>query len=593
MKKGSKLKAQLSLYVLLCLSLFVAACSSAPEVDNSDRDAKEVMETDERLGTFGTAMTTAGMDSELGEKPLTVFVPTLDAFESYAEAQGLSLGELLASPQLGLVLQYHIVPGLFRAEDLPNFDELTTLSGEAIAVEVTEEGVTLNGSSKVIEADIRARRTIIHVIDTVLEPPTTTPDPDIVDIALSDERFSILVAALKKADLVDALKADGPFTVFAPTNKAFEKLLKDLDVSAEELLANPDLKSILLYHVLGARVSAAEAAQVDSATTLEGRDIAIEARGNNLFINGNSKVVQADINASNGVIHAINRVLLPPTELGTIPEVAAADGRFSTLVAALGAANLVDALSAEGPFTVFAPTDDAFAALLEQLGVTPAELLANPELATILKYHVVPGKVMAADIVNLTSVTTLAEKDVSIEVVDGGVVLNGSVNLIETDIEASNGVIHVLDGVLLPSEPKPSIVDIVVNDERFSILEAALGKAGLVDALSADGPFTVFAPSNDAFVALAKELHVAPEDLLELPNLKDILLYHVASGKVTAEQAATLDKVTTLQGADIKISTDGHGGLVLNDKVNITETDIEASNGIIHVINKVLLPPQH
>ncbi len=170
----------------------------------------------------------------------------------------------------------------------------------------------------------------------------------------------------------------------------------------------------------------------------------------------NSKVVITDIETSNGVIHVIDAVLLPPAEdammeeKNTIVDIAAADGRFNTLVAAVEAAGLAETLSGEGPFTVFAPTDDAFAAL--PAGTVESLLLPENKqaLTDILLYHVASGKVMAADVVTLTSVPTLLGKDVTVTVKDGKVFLNDTAEVIITDIEASNGVIHVIDAVLIP-----------------------------------------------------------------------------------------------------------------------------------------------
>jgi transforming growth factor-beta-induced protein len=173
-----------------------------------------------------------------------------------------------------------------------------------------------------------------------------------------------------------------------------------------------------------------------------------------VFLNGTVQVIMTDIEASNGVIHVIDAVLLPPMDeeepeaLGTIPEVAAAAGGFDTLLAAVGAADLAETLSGEGPFTVFAPTDDAFAALPE--GTLEALLADIPTLTQILLYHVVSGAVFAETVVGLESATTVQGSDVMISVENGMVFLNGTVQVIMTDIEASNGVIHVIDAVLLP-----------------------------------------------------------------------------------------------------------------------------------------------
>lgn len=294
---------------------------------------------------------------------------------------------------------------------------------------------------------------------TAQPEPTATPEPelaDIVDTAVADGRFTTLVAAVEAAGLVETLKGEGPFTVFAPTDDAFAAL----PAGTVESLLLPEnkqaLTDILLYHVVSGKVMAADVTGLESATTVLGKDIAIKVDMGNVYIN-DAKVIITDIETSNGVIHVIDAVILPPSEeaqeeKNTIVDIAVADGRFTTLVAALQAAELVETLSGEGPFTVFAPTDDAFAAL----PAGTVEDLLKPEnkqaLTDILLYHVVSGKVMAADVVGLTSATTVLGKDLTITVTDGKVFLNDTVEVIITDIEASNGVIHVIDAVLLPPQ---------------------------------------------------------------------------------------------------------------------------------------------
>lgn len=286
----------------------------------------------------------------------------------------------------------------------------------------------------------------------------------------------------------------------------------------------------------------------------------------------------------------------PEPELLDIVDTAVADGRFTTLVAAVQAAELVDTLKGEGPFTVFAPTDDAFAALPE--GTLDSLLLPENKqaLTDILLYHVVSGKVMATDVVGLTSAPTVLGQDLAISVDMGNVYLNESVQVIITDIETSNGVIHVIDAVLLPASDETAsesntIVDVAVADGRFTTLVAALQAAELVETLSGEGPFTVFAPTDDAFAALP----AGTLDSLLLPEnkqqLTDILLYHVVSGKVMAADVVGLTSAPTVLGADITITV-RDGNVFLNDTVQVIITDIETSNGVIHVIDAVLLPPQ-
>ncbi len=295
---------------------------------------------------------------------------------------------------------------------------------------------------------------------TPIPEPTATPEPmlsDIVDTAVADGRFTTLVAAVQAAELVDTLKGEGPFTVFAPTDDAFAALPEGTLDSLLLPESKQALTDILLYHVVSGKVMAADVTALTSATTVLGKDVTVKVDMGNVYIN-EAKVIITDIETSNGVIHVIDAVLLPPTdeaameEKNTIVDIAVADGRFTTLVAALTAAELVETLSGDGPFTVFAPTDDAFAAL--PAGTLDTLLLPESKqaLTDILLYHVVSGKVMAADVVTLTSAPTVLGKDVTITVKDGKVFLNDTVEVIITDIEASNGVIHVIDAVLLPPQ---------------------------------------------------------------------------------------------------------------------------------------------
>ncbi len=278
----------------------------------------------------------------------------------------------------------------------------------------------------------------------------------------------------------------------------------------------------------------------------------------------------------------------PEAQPTTIVDIAVNDGRFQTLVAALQAAGLVETLQGEGPFTVFAPTDDAFAKL--PAGTVDALLKDVPTLTDILLYHVVAGNVKAADVVKLDMAATVQGESVAITV-DGDTVRINDAQVIITDIEAANGTIHVIDTVLLPPEPAAqlgTIVDIAVGDGRFQTLVAALQAAGLAATLQGEGPFTVFAPTDDAFAKLPEGTVDAL--LKDIPALTDILLYHVVSGNVSAADVVKLDAATTAQGGTVAITVDGDT-VRIND-AQVVITDIAASNGTIHVIDTVLVPAQ-
>ena len=290
-------------------------------------------------------------------------------------------------------------------------------------------------------------------------PTEASASKTIVDLAVEDGRFTTLVAAVQAAGLAETLSGEGPFTVFAPTDEAFAALPEG---TLDTLLLpenKQQLTDILLYHVVPGKVMASDVAGLDGKmadTALEGKQIGIKVDMGSVYLNETTKVIITDIEASNGVIHVIDSVLLPPSaeamDTMDIVDTAVADGRFTTLVAAVQAAELVDTLKGEGPFTVFAPTDDAFAALPE--GTLDTLLLPEnkQQLTDILLYHVVPGKVMAADVVGLTSASTVLGKDATVTVKDGKVFLNDNVEIIITDIETSNGVIHVIDTVLIPPQ---------------------------------------------------------------------------------------------------------------------------------------------
>lgn len=265
----------------------------------------------------------------------------------------------------------------------------------------------------------------------------------------------------------------------------------------------------------------------------------------------------------------------------TIVDIAVGDDRFSTLVTAVQTAGLVETLSSEGPFTLFAPTNDAFAALPE--GTVEALLQDRDALTQVLTYHVVAGAVSANQVTGLSNAETIQGQPVVVGS-SGGVSINDA-NVIETDIRGSNGIIHVIDSVLIP--PANDIVEIAASAGSFSTLVTALQAAGLVETLQGEGPFTVFAPTDEAFAKLPDG--TVSNLLADIPALTQILTYHVVPGRVFSGDVVNLASAPTVQGQEISIET-GMGGVMLNDSATVSATDILAINGVIHVIDTVILP---
>ncbi len=267
-----------------------------------------------------------------------------------------------------------------------------------------------------------------------------------------------------------------------------------------------------------------------------------------------------------------------------VVETAEAAGSFETLATALRAAGLVDALRGDGPFTVFAPTDEAFAALPEGA----LESLLRPEnrddLVTVLTYHVVPGRLDAADVARARGLDTLGGQRLGVAT-PGGRVVVGDANVVQANVECSNGIVHAIDRVLLPSTG--NLVEVAAEAGSFGTLLQAATAAGLPGALAGDGPFTVLAPTDEAFAALPKG---TLEALLADPHaLGEILKYHVIPGRVFGAEALAAGSARTLQGDAVRFGLED--GMLRAGGARVLANDVQATNGVIHAIDAVLLPP--
>jgi transforming growth factor-beta-induced protein len=270
---------------------------------------------------------------------------------------------------------------------------------------------------------------------------------NIVDVAQEAGSFSILLEAAQKAGLANFLATEDDLTVFAPTDAAFTALLSDLGLSSLDDIPAADLAQILSYHVIGSEVRSTDLSTgyVPTLASFSGNNISMYVMvGDDVTINGSTSVTTADVQADNGVIHVVDKVILPPS----VVDIALANENFTTLVEAVVKAGLVDALSSAGPFTIFAPTNDAFDALFDQLGISGVDDLTAEQLAPILTYHVVPGNIVSTDLSN-GQVGTLNEGSSLTVDLSNGVMINES-KVIAADIQGTNGVIHVIDQVLLP-----------------------------------------------------------------------------------------------------------------------------------------------
>lgn len=432
---------------------------------------------------------------------------------------------------------------------------------------------------------------------------------NIVELAQSNPQLTNLVAALQAADgdLVTVLSGNGPFTVLAPTNDAFETFLSDNGFSSLSQVPTDVLSQILLNHVISGEVMSSDLISAGSgyastnAETPGGDKISIYYNtSNGVTFNNVSTVQTPDVMASNGVVHVVDAVI----DIPNIVDHALANPNFSTLVTALTSltpgTDFVSVLSGDGPFTVFAPDNDAFDAL--------AAIPGESELTQILLNHVIDSPISSSDLVGLgsgytnTLATTPGDENISIYFnTSNGVTFNGISNVTTADIVASNGVIHAVDAVIT----LPTIATFATSNEALGNLVAALQLADTgtptVDWIPtvsdpSAGPFTVFAPTNDAFADLLLELDPSGNTALgDLdPAVVDgVLLMHVVNANVQSSGLPN-GTVTTL-GGDITADNTAFTLTDPNGRVSNIITslvDIQGINGVVHVIDKVILPQQ-
>jgi transforming growth factor-beta-induced protein len=580
----------------------------------------DALKTSGQTATMAGAMADAGMTEQMSraDSSYTLLMPSDEAMAEYAE----EMAELKKPENRAALADYlkaHMVDGKLLAEALaasgtavdgsskPGAATATTGSGGPLTVilknllggdiEIVIDGntITINGAA-IQRSNIVVSNGVLHILSAPLFRPS------LFGIVAVLPQTSTLEAAIRAAGLTGALRERGAKTLFAPTNRAFEGLLRELNLTAAQLLDNkPLLTQVLTYHVLASQVLARQVQDGATPTTLQGQAIRLDVERGRFGLpdiritdarNRVSNVTLPNLRAFNGVVHLIDKVLLPTDK--DIVDIAAANADFSILVAAVQAAGLVDTLKGPGPFTVLAPTNAAFAALLHELNLTADQLLADrPLLTQVLTYHVLPGRAFANDVSKGLVAASVLGQPVKFASANGGVAITDArgrtAKVVATDVQATNGVIHVIDRVILPTDR--NLVQVAQGLPQFSLLVEAVVAAELAGVLSGPGPLTVFAPTNDAFVALLGELGTTKEALFaNKALLTRVLTYHVLPAQVLSSGIPFGTAVPTVQGQTITIGRD----LEITDqngrKAGIVATDVAATNGVIHVIDKVILP---
>lgn len=571
------------------LSSLVAALVKADESANNNL----VTTLGDENGTFTVLAPTNEAFSSL--------LARLDGFDSLDDFNSAQLQDLLAT-----ILTYHVVSGAaVTSNQLTAGQTITTVQGENLTVSL-EGGVSFTDAAgeaaNVTTADVTAVNGVVHLIDKVLIPQAALDAlndlllSSITDLAISVPSLNILVEALIAAggDLPTVLAEGGPFTVFAPTNAAFETFLMDNNFATLGDVPIALLTQVLLNHVVsGINLSTdLSTGYVSSLSTAgpTGANLSLFINtADGVVINGESTVTAADNKAINGVVHIVDAVIGLPNVVNH----AVANPNLTALVGALtanGNTTFTTLLSdAETNFTVFAPLNSAFESFTNPSGNDINSILAN---------HVIAGAAAnAASLTNTyfnTAATNVDGDNLSLYVnVDNGVQLNGTSKVEAADIVATNGIIHAVDAVI----DLPTVVTFTTADPNFSSLVGALTAEGQPDFVSVlstptgtnPAPFTVFAPLNDAFAALT-----------EVPSgavLTAVLQHHVIgeANIVSGDLSDGLSSPATLEGDTLTFAIDADGNVTITDgsgatDIEIIAVDVQANNGVIHAINKVMVP---
>ncbi|WP_243398388.1 fasciclin domain-containing protein [Deinococcus koreensis] len=401
----------------------------------------------------------------------------------------------------------------------------------------------------------------------------------IAQIVAGDPNFSTLATALNAAGLTQTLQS-GQYTVFAPTNAAFAKLPSDTLAAA--LNDTELLKTILLYHVVPGKVSAAQVKTSTSVNTVQGSGILVTVNGAMVMLD-NARVTKADVAACNGVVHVIDTVLMPAMEAAAPATEAAPAAEAPAAEAPAAEAPAAEAPAAEAP-AAEAPAAEAPAAEAPAAEAAPAA--SAPPAADFMAIPALPLS-GATTTTTTTDTSTTTTTDTAATTTEAAPAADTATTTTDTTTATTETTTTEAAPAADTAEiASNTLYDVILNDDRFSTLRDLLSDAGLTDVLMSN-EYTVFAPTNAAFEA------VDPDTLALIASdpetLKKVLLYHVVTGKQTAEQIGAVAQLASAEGGSLDLKLDGTTQTVGGAKVD--GAAVEASNGNIFVIDKVLLPP--
>ncbi|XP_039634117.1 periostin-like isoform X3 [Perca fluviatilis] len=503
-----------------------------------------------------------------GNGSFTMFAPSNEAWEQ-VESDVRSALVSNVNIELYNALHFHMVNRRLLTKDMKNDMTVTSMYNDlGIYINHYSNGIVTVNCARIIHGNQVATNGVVHVIDRVIRGVANNIK-DVLDV--TDELSSFKAAALTSG-LMDKLDQPGHYTLFAPTDEAFDKLSPGY---IERIMGDKDVTAALVkYHLLKS-VQCSEAIMAGSEyETAEGSTIEIGCDGDSLTVNGIKMVLKKDIVTTNGVIHFIDRVLIPDSAKDGLELMGDSQSTFTDMVSELG---LAAAMGPKTEYTLLAPVNTAFT---NEVMSTDQSLLRY-----ILENHILKLKVTLSELYNGQLLETLAGKLLRVFIYRTAVCIENAC-MVRGSKEGSKSALHVMKSIIKPAEK--TIYELLIADGRFKIFLSLMETAGLTNLLKQEGSYTIFAPTDDAFGDLSKEdLALLKSDL---NALRIILLYHFSNGIFIngGLEGGVTNLLKTLQGNNLQVISVNNSIHV--NSVDVPDSDLMATNGVIHVVKNVLYP---
>uniref|UniRef100_A0A3Q3M183 Periostin, osteoblast specific factor a n=1 Tax=Mastacembelus armatus TaxID=205130 RepID=A0A3Q3M183_9TELE len=541
------------------------------------RGCSAVAPIDHVYGTLGLVKATTTQqfsdvsklrDEIEGQGSFTMFAPSNEAWDQLDAGVRAALVNNV-NVELYNALHFHMVNHRLLTKDMKNGMKVTSMYNDlGLHINHYPNGIVTVNCARIIYGNQVATNGVVHVIDRVISAVGNT----IKDVLDNSDELSSFSAAALASGMMDKLEEPGHYTLFAPTNEAFDKLSPGY---LERIMGDKAVIAALVKHHLLNSVQCSEAIMSGSVfETAEGKTIEIGCDGDSLTVNGIKMVLKKDIVTTNGVVHLIDQVLVPDSAKDVLELMGEPQSKFSDMVSELG---LAAAMRPKTEYTIIAPLNSAFT---NEVMSTDLNLLK-----LILENHILKLKVTLSELYNGQQLETLAGKLLRVFIYRTAVCIENAC-MVRGSKEGSNGALHLVRSFIKPAEK--TIYQLLIADGRFKMFLSLMEIAGLTDLLKQEGSYTIFAPTDDAFEGLSKEdLSLLKSDL---NVLRTILLYHFSNGIFIngGLEGGVVNLLKTLQGNNLEVMSVNNSVHV--NSVGVPNSDLMATNGVVHVVKNVLYP---